>query len=204
MEIPKRKRILEQTRKEFLIRGYSGFTMDDISAKTGISKATIYKYFPGKHDLIKGLVQEIIDEDCLQQERMLAMDKSFVVLIKEMLSVAEEKLAFFQNHILLDLEKYAPDILEMIHKARERDMPGFVSVLVQRGQKEKKIREEMRPELVAYALMVLIREFAKHKVLQQFQTDSKEVHDFLINLTFSGILTKSGEKELSRVLERKG
>lgn len=201
---PKRDRILDQTRKEFLEVGYSGFTMDDISTKTGISKATIYKYFPGKHDLIKGLVKDMLDEDARKQQEILDSDKSFVLATFEILKFSKEKLSFFRPHVLKDLERNAPDIMELIHQSREERMPGFISTLLRRGQKDQQIKEHVDPDLFAFALLVIVREFSKPDTMDRFSLDVQGISDFIFHTILAGSFTKTGEKELNRLLKGEG
>ncbi len=40
--------------------GLDGISMDVISAQTGISKATLYRYFTSKEDIVKGMIQFLI------------------------------------------------------------------------------------------------------------------------------------------------
>lgn len=204
MENPRRDRILEQTRKEFLEFGYSGFTMDDISARTGVSKATIYKYFPAKHDLVKKLVEDYLEEEKAKQQKILNSGKGFIESMVDTLSLVRERMCFFQRHVLKDLEKNAPDILELIHRSRDENMPEHTSILLKRGQKEKKVNTSFDPDLVAFVMLTLARELSSSKIMEKFNLDFKDLHQFLINLTLGGILTDNGKKELNDMLGSRG
>lgn len=54
----KRQQILDGARKVFLEHGFDGASMNDIVRATGVSKGTIYAYFPGKERLFETLVFE--------------------------------------------------------------------------------------------------------------------------------------------------
>jgi AcrR family transcriptional regulator len=43
-----KQRIMESAREEFFRHGFTKVTVEEIAAKNGISKKTIYKYFDGK------------------------------------------------------------------------------------------------------------------------------------------------------------
>ncbi len=197
MENPKRNRILEQTRKEFLEAGYSGFTMDEIASKTGISKATIYKYFPGKHHLLKGLVVQIIEEDDAIHRNVLETPRDFMSSLRELLAISRKRMHLFPKHILRDLEKNAPDILELIQESRDRRVPELVSHLLVRGQNEKKIRSDIRTDLIAHALLTLLQEFSRPDVMDRFEIQYHQIPEFLLSFSLQGILTRTGQKELA-------
>ncbi len=52
----KREQIATAARKLFLELGYAGTSMDAVSAEAGVSKQTLYTYFPAKVDLLKAIL----------------------------------------------------------------------------------------------------------------------------------------------------
>jgi AcrR family transcriptional regulator len=54
----KREAIIAAAKELFFTQGYSGVSMDDIVARVGGSKATLYAHFPSKDDLLMALVTE--------------------------------------------------------------------------------------------------------------------------------------------------
>jgi AcrR family transcriptional regulator len=57
--------ILDGARDIFLRDGYAGASVDDISRVAGVSKATLYSYFPDKRHLFT----EVARTECLRQAR---------------------------------------------------------------------------------------------------------------------------------------
>ena len=57
----RRSRYLDAAMRLFAQHGYVGTTMDMVIAETGGSKATLYKHFPTKDDLVTGLMQRVAD-----------------------------------------------------------------------------------------------------------------------------------------------
>ena len=60
--VRKRRAILVAARDVFLERGYSGATMDDVAARSGASKVTVYKHFSDKPSLFTAVVTDAIAE----------------------------------------------------------------------------------------------------------------------------------------------
>lgn len=56
----KKEQIASAARELFLARGYAGTTMDGVTAAAGVSKQTLYSYFPGKADLLAEILTEEI------------------------------------------------------------------------------------------------------------------------------------------------
>jgi len=52
-------RILNQVFSLFAKYGFDGISMDEVAKRVGLSKATIYKYFKSKEDIVRVMVEEI-------------------------------------------------------------------------------------------------------------------------------------------------
>jgi len=57
-----RERILKASRRLFASKGYEETMMEDIAQLAGVSKATVYNYFPNKESLLAGTVDEVVTE----------------------------------------------------------------------------------------------------------------------------------------------
>lgn len=56
----KYQRLMEKAKELFFIRGYKGVSVEEIARSAGISKMTVYKYFPSKQELfIKVIIHYI-------------------------------------------------------------------------------------------------------------------------------------------------
>src|SRR5438132_9217114 len=53
-----RQRIVEAARGHFFSHGFRSVTMDDLAFELGISKKTLYAYFPGKFDLLEAVLAD--------------------------------------------------------------------------------------------------------------------------------------------------
>src|SRR4029078_11995838 len=54
----KRQQILDGARKVFLEHGFDGASVNDVVRATGVSKGTVYAYFPSKERLFETLIFE--------------------------------------------------------------------------------------------------------------------------------------------------
>ncbi|WP_432135255.1 MULTISPECIES: TetR/AcrR family transcriptional regulator [unclassified Streptomyces] len=57
-----RREITEAANALFIERGYEATTIDDIAAAVGMSKRSVFRYFPTKEDLVIGKVDYLADE----------------------------------------------------------------------------------------------------------------------------------------------
>jgi AcrR family transcriptional regulator len=69
----------------FVERGYAATRLEDVAKRAGVSKGTVYLYFPGKEDLFKAVVREGLVPLLERGEKMVAEHKgSAVDLIREL------------------------------------------------------------------------------------------------------------------------
>lgn len=54
----KRRQIIEGARQIFMRDGFDGASMNDITKAAGVSKGTVYAYFPSKEALFEALIRE--------------------------------------------------------------------------------------------------------------------------------------------------
>lgn len=73
LDSAKRMQILDGARRCFLAQGFDGSSMNDIVKAAGVSKGTVYAYFPSKERLFEALV---FHDRRRQAEEMMAIEFS--------------------------------------------------------------------------------------------------------------------------------
>src|SRR6266540_7175687 len=59
---PARERILDTAFRLFYAHGHRGVGVDTVIAESGVAKATLYKHFPRKDDLVVAYLDEVDQE----------------------------------------------------------------------------------------------------------------------------------------------
>ncbi|MGC3954382.1 MAG: TetR/AcrR family transcriptional regulator [Propionicimonas sp.] len=57
----KRQQIIDAARELFLENGFAGSSMDAVVARAGVSKQTLYRYFPSKTELLAAVLASEVD-----------------------------------------------------------------------------------------------------------------------------------------------
>ena len=159
LEYNKKKKILaivQAAEEVFCQKPYSSITVDEIAARAGVTKRTLYSYFPSKLALFTR-----ISEECLQalnKEVLEAIGQDLPVdkLIKEAVGVlfrfTQKNEKFMRLFWTLDSEEYngqLPDDLVQGIKLWNRGMIENMTELIKRGQKEGAIAP-CDPELLVH------------------------------------------------------
>lgn len=79
----KTKQILQGAMQEFLTHGYAGTSMDKVAKTGGVSKATVYSYFPDKEGLFAALVQWLAREKVYPRSRIPKCDRQNLGILFE-------------------------------------------------------------------------------------------------------------------------
>jgi AcrR family transcriptional regulator len=116
-----RARILDAARSAFARRGLQA-TMADVAAAAGISQGLAYRYFAGKDELIRALLEEGIDSGALPDPGAAG-------------GTAGERLRGLVA-TLVDNRRRRPELFELLHHAigHERAPADLIQLVEQRGR----------------------------------------------------------------------
>ena len=59
----KKQAVIQAARESFLGKGYSGTSMDTIAETAGVTKQTVYRYYPSKERLFAAVMQLLQSEN---------------------------------------------------------------------------------------------------------------------------------------------
>ena len=132
-ELEIKDRILTIAEEMFLKFGYSKVTMDEIAANLGMSKKTLYKFFPSKEELVREIiykmrcgVKDYID-DLLANNEM-----DFVEKLKRMMNLIGNQSSKLQGPLLEDLHKNIPEVWKQINEFRKDNVRQKFTQLINR------------------------------------------------------------------------
>lgn len=98
----------------YMKNGLRKFTMDDISMKLGVSKATIYKHFSSRTEILEAVVNYKIHEIASYEADTMDADKAYKQRYENAIRRASVQLAGISNQFLLDLREMYPEQWEKI------------------------------------------------------------------------------------------
>jgi AcrR family transcriptional regulator len=71
----------------FAERGFTATRMDDVAARAGVTKGTVYLYFPNKEELFKALIRSEMLPNLERLEAVASADVPASVLLEQLLAV---------------------------------------------------------------------------------------------------------------------
>lgn len=201
-------KILQVAYKFFIKKGYKSTTMDEIAQELGISKKTLYKYFPGKLELLASAFDMLATKLSIKVNSVL--DDKFLPYtskLKFLLSNVASDIAPINPKILDELREYAPEIWsELLNYIRESGYLRFQK-LIQEGIVKGYVLPNTNVAFVVFVYTSAIQNLIDNKFLSQFPEEMRsgfnfspsEIYDQAIQIIFNGILTDEAQKEFRQI-----
>ena len=188
-----RRRILIKANDRFFNLGFARVTMDDLAADLGMSKKTLYKYFPSKIELLKAVVQEFMQHVISEQDRILNdPDLDYEARLSAFMKLLAGVLSRINQALIRDVQRVAPEVWDMIETVRQQRIDILFGGLLREGQKKGFVRQDFNLPFVIFFIAVTIRETLNPEVVSRYPVSLMDAFDTLRSIIMGGILTDSG------------
>lgn len=143
------KRIFQQAHLLFMQYGLKSVSMDDIAAKIGVSKKTIYQFYADKEALVAQVVKQITTDNQLQCDNDIHNSEN---AIHEIILAMDQMSKLFETmnpSILFDLQKYYQQAFKIFLTHKNEYVYGKIKQNITRGIKEGLYRSDLNIEIVS-------------------------------------------------------
>jgi len=189
-----RERICAAAMEKFTQYGFHRVTVDEIAAQLGMSKKTLYKYFPSKDDLVQEVTRSAMakTEECCHAF-MTDEKTDFVVKLKNMMTFVAVQYAKMGRPLIEDLQKNAPHIWKEIDEYREKSIMLHFGNLLREGVEKGVFRKDVDRELILMIYNNAVQNIIRPEVLTQVPYSAAQVFDAIVKIIFEGILTEEAK-----------
>jgi AcrR family transcriptional regulator len=196
-----RERILAKTKEKFSAAGYSKTAMDEIAGELGMSKKTLYKFFPTKLELAEAVVEHIFTEvnrrcDAILASPLPAVEK----LLRIVQMLTEQQHRFVTKTMLESLRHQLPHLWKRIEAFRQERMRKNLQIIFAQGKREGTVRADLNREMFFHFLIGAINEGINPEVLIHASYSMHEALAGLIDIFMNGALTDSGRKQYHKLV----
>jgi len=169
----------------YLQYGLGKFTMNKIAKRLGVSKATLYKYFSSKEEIINEVVQLKIREigayEVLLESEKIDFTEKFFDIIKN----ASIMLAEISGRFLHDTKQKHPELFEKLNTFQDRALQAaenFYKEGIKTG-----VLNDMDPKVLALTDKMFIQAVSNPKFLAEHNISVKEAFDSYFEMKSKGI-----------------
>jgi len=142
-DLTTRERVLEAAYSCIALHGLDRTTLEDVARESGLSRATIYRVFPGgRDDLLRAVVVWELERFFIQLAEAVAGAPSFVRMIEEGLMYA--RTALIKHAVLQTILRTEPErLLPLMTLEAERPVQfivEYLTPLLETEQRESRLR----------------------------------------------------------------
>jgi AcrR family transcriptional regulator len=193
-----RLRIVGAARGLFLSRGFVRVTADDIAAELGISKATLYKEFASKEEILQRVVHAIMAEIIGRVDAIMKDDTlSFVERLVALFTFVGGRISQFGPLFLRDIQKSSPSVWKEVEDFRRGKLITNFKVILAAGHKHGLFRGDIDNDLLLRMFLKLVEEFVNPEEILRSGRSPTETFESVIKVFFQGILTDRGRLDFS-------
>jgi len=192
------ERILDESMRLFLERGYHGTSIDDITQAAGLTKGALYWHFKSKEALLKRIIDEYERRflygmiHAVEEVKGGALDK-FEKYIR-----FNSAFAYYNRELCVSFATLSAELLGSngVGERRIRQIYGkyrkFLSDLVLDGKKEKIFRKDLDSNLAALVVMALHDGILLHWSMNRRRIDGEAYVKVFKKILYHGLIKKEG------------
>jgi AcrR family transcriptional regulator len=196
-DIEIKNRILDAAQKQFLIYGFTKVTMDEIAAKIGMSKKTIYKFYPGKVDVVNAIADKMLAE-AEEGLRNIVQDTrvGFIEKLRNMMTFVGLHLSKLSQPLIEDIRQNAPQLWEKISDYRKKSIYKNFGSLIREGRQKGVFRSDVDEHLVILIYVYIVQNIINPETISQLPLTAPQVYEHVIKVIFEGILTEGARRQI--------
>jgi AcrR family transcriptional regulator len=188
-------RILELAKDRFFAQGFNKVTLDEMSGELGISKKTMYKYFPSKDELVKSVVWMMLGRIEKEVQRITEQQKPFVHRLADLIFFIGKTVGRFSKTFQQDMKRFAPKIWDEVEKFRQEHIISKVVEMIRQAKKENVFRQDINDDVIVMMLVNCFQNILTPAVLAEHSFSPKEAMYTIFYVIFEGSLTEDARKE---------
>ncbi|MBN1398195.1 MAG: TetR/AcrR family transcriptional regulator [Bacteroidetes bacterium] len=196
------ERIIDAASARFMDFGISKVTMDEIASDVGMSKKTVYKFFPSKETLLKAIVHIHLRNVERTVHDIVASEKPVEEKLVEIFALVGKTLKRLSRPFLADLQRHLPSLWKEIDTFRRERVISHLQQMFQQAKKEGVFREDVNPDLFYLIVITTIQGIMNPNVLSQQSFSAEEAFRGMFRILYEGVLTDETRKkfELNKIV----
>jgi AcrR family transcriptional regulator len=189
-DIEDKQRIVEVASKRFRQVGISKVTLDEIASELGMSKKTVYKFFPSKEELLAAVVHEMMNGLRAMVEGIVASNKSFTEKLPEILGHLGRQIGTTSKQFLIDLQRFTPELWKEMDRFRRERILTNVRQLFLQAKEEGIFRKDLNIDLFLLLFISSVQGIVNPQVLSEHSFSMNEALDGIFNVILEGAMTE--------------
>lgn len=196
-------RIRGKALDHFLQFGFSKVTMNEIAEDLGMSKKTLYQYFPGKEDLLAEVVSSLHEETATAIEALVNDSATdFVQKLHGALDILSAFHSKMTPYFLADMEKHAPEVCKVTNDFKRDRIRNIMSKLIEEGIRKGVFRDDIDQEMIVLIYAGALQHLLRPDTFNRLGLSVSQIHKTIGSVVVEGIVKPEARNEV--FTERQG
>jgi AcrR family transcriptional regulator len=184
-----KERILDAARARFFAMGFTKVTLDELADGLGISKKTVYKYFPSKDYLLETVVERTLVAASGRVEQIVSSQIDYMDKFHQIWSFLGDLLSRFSKQFQNDLRRTRPELWRRMEEFRRENMLPNITHLFQEGARLGMLKKDVHTDVVVLMFVSTVEGIINPHVLTQHSFSAAEALQNILSVFFEGILS---------------
>ena len=194
-------KIIEQIEDKLFKEGFYKTTMDDVASELGMSKKTIYKFFPSKDDLVMAIAKHFMNSMKNKIVPALNSDKNAIEKLSELINILAKASEKVSPKRMDEIRKYFPNLWNEIDSFRTKMMFGNITKVIDQGKKEG-LFIDYPTNIVMNVLVASVRNIVNPDFILNNNFSIIEAARYAFRIIIVGIVTNKGKKIFNQTINK--
>lgn len=181
------EKLLYSARHLFFSRGYINTSIEDIVNNIGMSKATLYRYFETKEDLLKAIVKDFFINIRESIQGIASENIEFSEKLEKFILQISSSLKEVNPVLLKDLQTAEPFLYQFIIEERAITIDIHLKKLLSQGIDQGTVYPEFNPDLVVNLILLSIDQMSSPEFIEKTGMTYDKVFRQVIAIITRGI-----------------
>ena len=169
--------------------------MDDLAEELGVSKKTLYAYFPGKFDLLEAvLANKFAGVEATMKEVTCVHRNDFPATLRKLLAGTQRELNEIKPPFVRDMRQKAPEVFKIVEGRRAALIERYFGKLFVEGQRAGMVRKDVPAKLIIEILLAMVQSIMNPAKMEELGMMPKEGFAGILKIVLEGALTTKGRK----------
>lgn len=195
-------RLLEEAGKVFMTYGIKSVTMDDMAARLGISKKTLYQHVKDKNDLVEQVLRLTSEQRRCRICEVIGGDRNAIDEFFELTVHVAATVKGIHPSIHFDLEKYHPEAFRSWKEGQRKEAYDTVVYNLEAGLREGLYREGLHIPTIATVYIARFDMILDGELFPPERFNRQELLWEIFRYHIRGVATAKGLKYLEQKVKR--
>ncbi|MEX0603041.1 MAG: TetR/AcrR family transcriptional regulator [Bacteroidota bacterium] len=182
-------RILESSRSLFFAHGFGKVTVDEIASDLRMSKKTIYKFFPTKEDLVRGVIHFIMHFVKRNVDSIVNSNRPFEAKMTDLLSLIGSLWSRVGRKLPEDMKRYYPQIWKELETFRREQILSSIKAIFYQAKEEGLLRNDVNIDILILMFLSSVDGILNPFVLSEHSFSLRQAFQQIFSILFQGSLT---------------